>query len=59
MKFNLKSTPASFIRSTLLFFVMVNLVFLKEMFTLKNNLNPTIHGIATNDITLQRPIILE
>ncbi len=59
MKFNSKSTPASFIKSTLLLFVMVNLVFPKEMFTLKNNLNPTIHGIATNDITLQGPINMQ
>ena len=59
MKFNLKSTPASFSKSTLLLFVMVNLVYPKKMFTLKNNSKPTMPGIAPNIITLQGPILLE
>ncbi len=59
MKFKLKSTPAAYIKSTLLLFVMVNLVYPKKMFTLKNNSKPTMPGIATNIITLQGPIVLE
>ena len=59
MKFNLKSAPASFIKSTLRLFVKINLAYPEDLFALKNNSNSTMPGVAMNGIAQQVPILPE